>query len=138
VYVLDGSCDCRNLRVRAEITTSPEAYRPRACDCDFCFRHGAAYVSDPAGSMQLGVEDRAELGSHRQGSGTAEFLVCRRCGVLVAVIYRADGRVFGAVNHRALDRSIRFAEPLAVSPKRLDPTQKTERWREVWFPDVRL
>lgn len=48
------------------------AYHPRACDCDFCRKHGAAYISDPQGAVRIQVKDAQQLGRYRQGSGIAE------------------------------------------------------------------
>ncbi len=42
-----GGCDCGNLSVELELSEPSNSYRPRACDCSFCRKHVAAYVSDP-------------------------------------------------------------------------------------------
>ena len=99
---LSGGCHCGNIRIELELTRAPESYNPRACDCDFCTKHSAAYVSEPKGSLAIRVKDAGKIGRYRQGNGIAEFLICTNCGVLVGVVYDAEGRVYGAANAKAI------------------------------------
>lgn len=115
-------------------TWSPHAIAPRACDCDFCQRHGAAWVSDPRGALQIRAGDAALL-RYRQGSGQAEFLLCGHCGVLVAVVARdADGRLIGAANRNAFDTRDMFASSVPASPQQLAAAAKLDRWTQLWTP----
>jgi hypothetical protein len=111
-----------------------QSLSPRACDCDFCTRHRAAWVSDPQG--HLGIRGNgAMLQRFRQGSDQAEFLLCRNCGVLVAVVARAnDGRMIGAANRNAFDAHDQFVDETSVSPRLLAADAKRERWSQLWTP----
>jgi len=135
-HLVHGSCHCANIRVQARLSRELHDYQPRACDCGFCQRHGAAYISDAAGS--LAIEWRDEPGRYRHGSRNAEFLFCRQCGVLVGVTHEADGRTFAALNIRALDSELGFAATAPASPQQLPPEQRIERWKKLWFADVVL
>lgn len=116
------------------MTASPETIPPRACDCDFCVKHHAAYVSDPYGSLKIKYRDESLVGFYKQGSETAEFLFCKNCGILAAVIYKTASSTYGAINSHVLEAS--FADEMSVSPKKLPKDAKTQRWQEVWFPNV--
>ena len=70
----------------------------------------------------------------RQGSGQAEFLLCRDCGVLVAVVARGDSGLIGAANRNAFDARADFVEETSVSPRMLAPEVKLARWGQVWTP----
>lgn len=133
-----GGCYCGNIRVVASFSQEFAAYNPRACDCDFCMRHGAAYVSDPLGSLALHIGNDLEVNRFRQGSNTAEMLLCRTCGVMVGALYRESNRLFGTLNFKALDSRPSFGPEQGVSPKLLSPDQKVRRWCDLWFPDVLL
>lgn len=133
-----GACYCGNIRIIASFSESLAALNPRACDCDFCKKHGAAYVSDPKGSLALQIGNDLEVIRFRQGSNTAEMLLCRTCGVLVGALYRESRRLFGTLNVKALDSRLSFGPEQGVSPKLLSPDQKVRRWRDVWFPNVLL
>lgn len=135
---MDGGCYCGNIRFEFTLTRPPGDYSPRACDCDFCTKHSAAYLSDPAGSLSVRIGDPAQVSRYRQGSEQAEFLVCARCGVLTGVFLETAGRVYGAVNARAVEGGVEFGPEQAVSPKKLGPGDKLARWQGVWFPGVRI
>ena len=135
---LNGKCYCGNIRLTVTLSRAPSAVNPRACDCDFCQKHGAAYVSDPRGSLDIRIKDEHEVSRFQQGSELAEMLLCRKCGVLVAALFRDADRLFGTLNVKALDCRADFGAPAPVSPKSLAPGEKTKRWRQLWYPDVRV
>jgi len=135
---LAGSCHCGSVSLHFHTTKTPEGFRPRACDCSFCQKHGAMYLSDASGRLVLKVEDAPLLQRYRQGAGVAEFLSCARCGVLVAVIHESGGKTIGAINARCMDALGSFGEPIVVSPQKLGPNEKIERWSEVWIQEVRI
>ena len=130
----EGGCHCRCLHWQITTTMVLSELVPRACDCDYCTRHRAAWVSDPGGHLRIHASG-AGLQRYRQGSGQAEFLLCRACGVLVAVILPSDdGRLFGAVNRNAFDQRDAFVAETVVSPQRLAAQAKRERWSQLWTP----
>ena len=138
MHALNGGCHCGALRIEAQLTRTPAAYSPRACDCDFCRKHGAAYVSDPHGVLRLHIADEGHLRRYRQGSGIAECLLCGNCGVVVAVTYRHDGKLYATVNAKTIDGPPQFAAEKSISPKTLSPDEKIARWTQGWFAAVEL
>jgi hypothetical protein len=138
MHRVGGGCHCENIRVEIDLTREPGTYNPRACDCDFCQKHGAAYVSDVHGSLVIRIKDQRAGGRYRQGSGQAEFLLCKNCGVLVGILHSSGGRLYGAVNVNALSVRADFAAEQPVSPKRLSGAEKTQRWQELWFRNVNI
>lgn len=138
MYKVKGGCHCGNIRLEAQLTRAPETYSPRACDCDFCRKHGASYLSDPDGALQIHVRDMDLLGKYRQGSGIADCLFCKCCGVLIGVTHRINGQLCGAINTQAVEDGTIFGEKKPVSPKELSASAKTERWNGVWFSNVTL
>jgi hypothetical protein len=138
MHKVTGSCHCGNIRVEMDLTRAPGTIRPRACDCDFCRKHRAAYISDAHGTLLIRIEEEHESGRYFQGDGLAEFLVCRRCGVLVGVLYRLEDRLYAAINVNATDRPAEFGIEQPVSPKKLSGTEKSQRWQEIWFSTVNL
>ncbi len=136
MHKVSGGCYCGNIGVEMDLTRGPDAYSPRACDCDFCRKHGAAYVSDAHGALGIRIKDVGASGKYRQGSGQAEFLLCRNCGVLVGVLFQNEGRLYGAVNAKAIDATASFGAEKPVSPKTLSGSEKAVRWQDVWFSDV--
>lgn len=134
---LQGSCHCGQLSIAFTTALAPASLVPRACDCSFCRKHGAAYVSDPAGHLSIHARGGA-LRHYQQGSNTADFLVCGRCGVLVAVVFEHLSRLYGAANAGCLDGKARLGEALQSSPQMLSADDKISRWIRLWVPDVEL
>ncbi|SEM30832.1 hypothetical protein SAMN05444354_114170 [Stigmatella aurantiaca] len=137
MFDIQGSCHCGNIQAEIRLTRSPGSYAPRACDCGFCLKHAASYLSDPNGAARIHARNPSQVGRYRQGSNTAEFLFCKDCGVLAGVTYRSQGRTFAAINSRIVEET-RFGTEVAVSPQKLSAGEKTKRWEEVWFPDVSI
>src|SRR3954469_18888144 len=76
-----GGCHCGNLRLRLHLSAPPEAVCVRACQCSFCRSHATRTTSDPNGAVEVWAEDWSLVQPYRFGTGTAEFLICCRCGV---------------------------------------------------------
>ena len=75
---------------------------------------------------------------YRQGSNTADFLICAHCGVLVAVIYEHGSRIYGAVNTGCLDGRNGLGSSAPASPQALSQDEKISRWLQLWVPDVQM
>jgi hypothetical protein len=138
VHALKGGCHCGSVRVEVELTRSPDTYQPRACDCDFCRRHAAAWISDRDGRVGIFTARGDQGVTYRQGSNQVELLLCGHCGVLVAALYRREERLFAAVNTRAIEGGVGFGSEQPVSPKTLSDDQKAERWQDIWFRNVTI
>jgi hypothetical protein len=135
---LRGSCHCGRLSLCFSTSLSLKDYNPRACDCSYCKKHAAMYVSDPSGRLLIDVNGIDGLGRYRQGSETADFLYCVDCGVLIGVVFESDGDIYGAVNVRCLEGYENLGEPKIVSPRKLSPEEKKVRWNAVWTKGVNI
>lgn len=133
-----GSCHCGRLRVEFSTGQDPASIVPRACDCSFCQKHGATYISDPAGRLSVIESEPDATREYRQGSNAARFLFCSHCGVLVAVVYEHEARIYGVVNAGCLDGHAGLATPVPASPQTLTREEKVSRWVKLWVPDVVL
>ena len=133
-HVYPGSCHCGNVTVRLESERTPAELGLRADNCSFCVRHHGRYTSDPAGELHLAVRDEALLSRYRFGTRTAEFLICRECGVFVAA-YMPEPPV-GVVNVHALDARADFlACPLQVADLDHESLEaRLARRRARWTP----
>ena len=138
MHSVSGGCYCGNILLDLQLANEPGSYNPRACDCAFCRKHGAAYISDAQGSLRVRINDQARSGTFRQGSELAEMLLCTHCGVLMGALYRTEGRIYATVNVRAVEGAATFGVEQSVSPKKLSPDAKVARWKELWFSNVEL
>jgi hypothetical protein len=130
-----GGCHCGNLEIAFETAQPPAELTVRACGCSFCRRHGGRTVSDPAGGVEILVHDPAELSRYRFGPGTAEFLVCRCCGVYVGAVMAEAEAAWAIVNVNALVTPEVFAETaIPVSYDRESEIERRARRRARWTP----
>lgn len=135
---LRGSCHCGQLRIEFSTRQDTADIVPRSCDCSFCRKHAAAYISDPAGRLSVAESHAGALREYRQGSNAARFLICSHCGVLVAVIFEHDSGIYGAANAKCLDGEPGLGPPITASPQALSADEKVSRWLGLWTPDVAL
>jgi len=74
---VEGGCHCGAVRFEAEVA-------PRVtvldCNCSICAKTGFRHLMVPHGDFRL-TRGLDALASYRFGSGTAEHLFCRTCGV---------------------------------------------------------
>ena len=130
-----GECHCGALTVRFSTVRNEEDLQPRACDCTFCLRHGAAYLSDCAGRLEIVAPADCV---YRFGFRITDFHVCKNCGVLVAATWRDEGgALFGVVNLHALEKADSFVRtPLGTSFDQERQRDREGRRRAHWTPAV--
>jgi hypothetical protein len=73
-----GGCHCGAVRFEAELTPPPVPALD--CNCSICRMSGFLHVVVPLHQFEL-LTGRDALSSYRFGTGTAEHLFCRHCGV---------------------------------------------------------
>jgi hypothetical protein len=103
-----GGCHCGNLRVQVRLTISPDEMRVRSCACSFCRSHGTRTVSDPAGQADFWAADWSFVERYRFGSRTADYLLCRRCGVYAGAVCETPAGRRAVINTRCLDDRAAF------------------------------
>jgi hypothetical protein len=104
---LTGRCHCGALTVELTTALAPEKLTLRECGCSFCRLHGARTTTDRGGQLRI-VAERDQLGRYRFAQRTADFLICRRCGVYVGCVI---DDAFGSLNTRVLDEAARLTQP---------------------------
>jgi hypothetical protein len=134
---LTGRCHCGNLELSLETSARPEELALRADTCSFCRRHGARTTSDPSGRVVITVHHPGELLRYRFGLGTADFLVCARCGIYVAAVMNDGSGCYATVNVNTLDAVDPFTQPAApVTYEGESAAERAARRRARWTPAV--
>ena len=83
-YVYPGACHCKNIEIRLESDKTARELGLRTDSCSFCNKHHALYTSDPTGALRITVREADLVVRYRFGTKTADFLLCKACGVFVA------------------------------------------------------
>lgn len=136
---LSGACHCGNLELTFETARDPGELTVRACGCSFCRRHGVRTVSDPEGRVEFVVHDPALLNRYSFGLGTAQFLVCRTCGIYVGAVMADAGSAYAIININALREPEAFAATaVPVDYEAESVAERRARRRARWTPAIVL
>jgi hypothetical protein len=134
--LIGGGCHCGHVTVTFGSSKPLGELSPKVCECSFCAKHGASYLFDPAGSLRIEARGTEALGEYRQGLEIARFLLCRRCGVLIAALFDDGATSYGAVNARCLENTTGLGAPQVIPPSTSTAEQKRRLWAKVWTPGV--
>jgi hypothetical protein len=131
----EGRCHCGALAFSYATRLPSAAWSVRACQCSFCRSHGARCTSDPEGSTRFGAAEADALVRYRFGLRTADFLLCRRCGVYLAAVLSGGRGTFATVNLNALQDlppDLPAAEPVTYDAETRE--QRVLRRERSWTP----
>lgn len=132
---LIGGCHCGNIRLDVRLSQVPEAMQVRADQCSFCRAHGVRSISDPQGLARISAARPGDISYYRFGLKTADFLICKTCGVYVAAVCDTPAGLRCVVNVNALKDRARFAavpEPMDYDGE--DVATRLARRGARWMP----
>lgn len=130
-----GGCHCEALWYVYRTRLAPQQWSVRECQCRFCRAHAALSTSDPSGSLELGAATSDALQRYRFGQRSADFLLCRNCGVYVGAVIEAGGHRFGIINIRALQTPLALLPPpVQISYANESTAERRTRREKRWTP----
>ena len=132
-----GGCHCGNLEVHVRLISSPAETSTRSCTCTFCRSHGTRTVSDPVGQVDISAREPALLERYRFGSRTADYLICRRCGVYIGAVCETTAGTRAVINTLCLEDRSAFTQP-AMAPDYDSETTDARLTRRAanWMPAI--
>lgn len=132
-----GGCHCGSITVSLRLSIAPDQALLRSCTCGFCRAHGTRTVSDRAGVVELRAADWALVERYRFGSGTADYMICRRCGVYVGAVCATRSGLRAVVNVNCLaDRAAFTRVPAAPDYDQESTEARLDRRAANWMPAV--
>ncbi|GLQ93390.1 GFA family protein [Dyella acidisoli] len=135
--LIAGSCHCGNITYTLDWSPDPTEIPARACTCTFCSKHGGVWTSYPAGSLKVKVKDVQLVSRYAFGTETADFYVCKQCGVAPLVTSLIDERLYAVVNVNTFENV--DASLLRRSSSTLDGENTDDRLarrKRNWIADV--
>ena len=134
-----GSCHCGAIGFEYRTEASPAEWSVRACQCRFCRAHDALSASDPDGELIFTADEPDRLQRYRFALGTADFLLCRNCGVYIGAVIDIGDRHRGIVNtHALIPGADEIAAPEAIGYDGEDVAGRVGRREERWTPVTAL
>ena len=130
-----GGCHCGNLRLQLRLGRPPAETLLRSCACSFCRSHGTRTLSDPAGQAELWANDWNLVQAYRFGSRTADYLLCRRCGVYVGAVCETPAGRRAVINTLCLaDREAFDQDPVQPDHDGETVEARLARRQANWMP----
>jgi hypothetical protein len=131
-----GSCHCGGVAVEFETPTDPADIPLRECQCGFCRRHGAISATDPKGRIRYLEKTPGAMKRYRFGMKSADYILCRDCGVYLGAVMTEDGKdAFATTNLRTYaDRDCFTHAPQPIVYEEEGLEARRARRRERWTP----
>lgn len=134
---IHGGCHCGNIRFTLRWPETEGAIAVRACSCSFCVKHGGVYTSHPEAGLDVEIADPARVERYRFGTETADFHVCRSCGVVPVVTSTIEGRLYAVVNVNSFEDVDRSELVPSVADFDGETTEsRLARRQRNWIPHV--
>lgn len=134
--VIEGSCHCGNIHLDLHTDGEDLGFASRTCQCSFCRRHGASWISDPKGEVRLRFKSPDDVSFYQFGHKTTDFIACKTCGVLMTSVCEIDGRKYAVVNATALIDKDFATAPVQTNFDEETPEGRLERRRRNWIGSV--
>ena len=130
-----GSCHCGAIGFEFSTDIPPARWPVRACQCRFCRAHDALSASTPDADIRFTATNSDMLQKYRFGLRTADFLLCRECGVYIGAVIETDGGAFGIVNvHALVEAPADLAATAPISYDAENTGGRVSRREERWTP----
>ena len=119
------------------LTKPPQATPLRACGCAFCRAHSTRTVADLGGAAEIAANDWSQVEFYRFGSQTADYILCRRCGIYIGAVCDTASGTRAVINVNSLeDRATFSAVPEASNYDGETTETRLARRAERWMPVV--
>ncbi len=133
----DGGCHCGAIAYTYTTTLPPARWPVRLCQCSFCRGHGMRATSDPSGELQFRFERSEFLRRYRFALRTADFLVCKECGIYVGAVLLSGRGAQATINLNTLRNPPKGLRPgKAVSHDDESGEMRRGRRAQTWTPVV--
>ena len=136
---IEGKCHCGNITYTLLWPGEGTSIPIRACGCTFCTKHGGTYTSHRDAELAAVVHDQALVTQYQFGTGTADFHVCRRCGVVPFVTSLIEDKLYAVVNVNSFEG----IDPACFARAATDfdgetTASRLDRRKSNWIPSVTI
>ena len=127
-----GACSCGAVTVALRLTATLATQALRQCTCDYCGAHKGIFLSDPKGGLE--IRSSGALIRERQGSDTADMLLCPSCQDMIGAVCEINGVLKGVLRAPLLHHFNQLPAPELTAPQTLSGQEKVARWDALWMP----
>ena len=132
-----GGCHCGNITVALDLSLPPEEMPLRSCSCGFCRAHGTRTLSDRNGQVEITATDWSQVERYRFGSRTADYILCRRCGIYIGAVCNTATGLRAVINTNCLQDRAAFTKAPAAPDYDGEATEaRLARRSTNWMPAI--
>lgn len=132
-----GGCHCGNITIALDLSLPPGEMPLRSCSCGFCRAHGTRTLSDRNGRVAITATDWSQVERYQFGSRTADYILCRRCGVYIGAVCDTATGLRAVVNVNCLpDRAAFTGTPAAPDYDGEATEARLARRSTNWMPAI--
>jgi hypothetical protein len=111
----------------------------RACQCLFCKKRNGQYTSDSKRKVKIHLQEERFINKYRFATKTADFWICKSCGLLPVVTARIGDTMYAVVNLTTADNlDISQLAAKHVNSSSEDKASREERRKRTWISDVMI
>jgi hypothetical protein len=134
-----GACHCANIQFALSWPQGESEIPIRKCGCTFCQKHCGSWTSHRNSRLAITIADRAAISQYQFGTRTADFYLCKVCGVVPFVLSDIDDNLYAVVNINAFEGTtqLEFSSSSANFDGE-DVGSRLERRKRNWIPDVKI
>ena len=136
--VIKGDCHCGNIHSELHTNKKLEDFVPRVCQCDLCKKHGAQWISDPEGLLQLTYKNKDDVNQYQFGHKTSDFIVCKNCGVLTTAVCDIQEKTRAVINITPFLETSFTAKPIQTVFDAENVKQRLARRGKNWTGQVEI
>lgn len=140
LHEIKGRCHCGNIEYLFRSPVPMMELPVKSCDCSFCIKQGACYVSHPQGRLEVLVKDRSRVSQYRFGTESAEVYICSTCGVFPFIVGTIAGQLYAVLNANSIN-GLHIEHAKIVPAEHVDnrtAEERSERWKKNWIPKVEI
>ena len=133
-------CHCGNINVKLKTNLNNNDLPRRKCQCDFCIAHGAVWTSDSeSGEVEVKIKDKKQINKYRFGTKTADFYICKICGVVPIAVSKINDNDNAVVNVNAItDPKINITKVVKTNFRGESIKKRLERRENNWIKKVEI
>jgi hypothetical protein len=132
-----GTCHCGNIVFSLILDPAPTEIPARVCTCSFCSKHGGVWTASPIGVLRVTINGPTKINRYAFGTRTAQFHICRECGIVPVVTSTIQGRDYAVVNVNTFDNlpeGMLNRTPVSFDGEGAE--ERLERRAKHWIPNV--
>ena len=135
IVKFNGQCRCGNIAITFETDLTVKNLPIRACSCSFCSKHSARTTTDPNGRASIVVREGKNLQRFRFEMQTADFLVCKKCGIYVGALLTEGDKSYATLNINTFTVKLGLqSNSKTVSYDGESKAERIARRRKNWTP----